>query len=113
MHEMSLCEGILDILEAEAEKQQFSRVKKLWLEIGDLAFVEIDALKFCYDMVVKNTVAHDSELVIEQIAAVAECQACSASMPVKTKYDACITCGSYELEVTEGDQMKIKEVEVE
>ena len=42
MHEMSLCEGVLQILEEHAKSQGFTRVKTVWLEIGCLAGVELD-----------------------------------------------------------------------
>ena len=113
MHEMSLCESILDILETEARNQSFNRVTKVLLEIGELAAVEIEAMHFCYDMVVKDTVADKSELVIREIPAIAKCRQCHEQMTVKTRYEACVACGSYELDVIMGDQMKIKELEVE
>ena len=113
MHEMSLCEGILEIMEAEAEKQQFQRIKKVWLQIGDLATVEIEALKFCYDVVVKNTLAQESELVIEHMPGKAWCMQCSQAVAVKTKFDACPDCGNYQLQLTQGEEMRIKELEVE
>ncbi|HID46416.1 MAG TPA: hydrogenase maturation nickel metallochaperone HypA, partial [Chromatiaceae bacterium] len=34
MHEMSLCEGVLQILRDHATTQGFTRVKTVWLEIG-------------------------------------------------------------------------------
>ena len=37
MHEMSLAEGVLQIIEDSAKSQNFSRVKTVWLEIGKLA----------------------------------------------------------------------------
>ncbi|HBO94385.1 MAG TPA: hydrogenase maturation nickel metallochaperone HypA, partial [Gammaproteobacteria bacterium] len=40
MHEMSLCESVLQIVEEEAARQRFSKVKWLQLEIGTLAGVE-------------------------------------------------------------------------
>ena len=44
MHEMSLCEGILQVLEDESQRQGFSQVKNIWLEIGELSGIEVDAL---------------------------------------------------------------------
>ena len=34
MHELSLCEGILQFLEDQASEQDYARVKTVWLEIG-------------------------------------------------------------------------------
>ena len=43
MHEMSLCEGILQTLEQQAEVQDYQKVRTVWLEIGALAGVEVEA----------------------------------------------------------------------
>ena len=40
MHEMALAEGVLQILEDQAQAQQFSKVKTVWLEIGELSHVD-------------------------------------------------------------------------
>jgi hydrogenase nickel incorporation protein HypA/HybF len=38
---------------------------------------------------------------------------CSKNVIVKQRFDECPDCGSYQLQVTSGDEMKIKELEVE
>jgi Zn finger protein HypA/HybF involved in hydrogenase expression len=48
MHEMSLAEGIIQLLEDQAKAQDFSRVKQVWLSIGELAGVEVEALDFAW-----------------------------------------------------------------
>ena len=37
MHEMALCESILQLVEENATTQGYSKVKKVWLEIGALS----------------------------------------------------------------------------
>lgn len=44
MHEMSLAENLLQILEASAETQNFRRVRGIVLEIGQLSAVEPEAM---------------------------------------------------------------------
>ena len=46
MHEMSLAEGVLAIIEEQAAKSGFARVKAVWLEIGALSGVETEAMRF-------------------------------------------------------------------
>ncbi|MEZ5537516.1 MAG: hydrogenase maturation nickel metallochaperone HypA [Thiolinea sp.] len=113
MHEMSLCEGILQIIEAEAEKQDFSVVKRVVLDVGSLSGVEIPALEFAFDVVMKGSVAEQASLEINQLAAQAWCMACAKSVTIENRYDACPDCGSYQLQVSSGDEMRIKELEVE
>ena len=113
MHEMSLCEGVLQVLETEAVKQGFRKVKAVWLEIGDLSSVESDAMLFSFDVVMRNTLADQATLNIIHVEGRAWCMKCSKSVTVKQRFDECPGCGSYQLQVTGGDEMKIKELEVE
>lgn len=113
MHEMAISESILGILEAEAARQKFARVKRVFLEIGPFSTIEPDALRFTFGVVTKGTVAENAGLDIETPQASAWCLACSASVPVAQRYDPCPMCGGHQLQITSGDEMRIKELEVE
>ena len=112
MHEMSICEGIVQVIEAQAAVQNYTRVKTVWLEIGALSGVEIEALKFCFDAVCRDTIAAGSSLHICEVPGRAWCMQCAKALAVTARYDPCPDCGSYQLQVTGGDEMKIKELEV-
>ncbi|PKF77691.1 hydrogenase maturation nickel metallochaperone HypA [Vibrio sp. vnigr-6D03] len=112
MHEMSICESIVQTLDQQAQQQSFSRVKTVCLEIGQLASVEIDALTFCFDVVANDTIAHGAELVIERVAGSAWCEPCQRTVALEARYSPCQYCGSFGLLLTGGDEMRIKEVEV-
>lgn len=113
MHELSLCEGILQILEDNAKSQGFNRVKTVWLEIGGLAGVEQSALRFNFDVVTRHSLAANAQLNIIDVPGQAWCMACAELVPVHQRYDACPNCGSHQLQVTAGEEMRIKELEVE
>ena len=113
MHEMSLCEGVLQILQTEAKNQGLTKVKTVWLEIGDLSSVEPDAMLFSFDVVTRNSLADGAKLEIIHVPGDAWCMQCSKNVPVKQRFDECPECGSYQLQITGGDEMKIKELEVE
>lgn len=113
MHEMSLSEGVLQVLEDSALAQGFAKVRTVWLEIGELAAVDKDAMRFCFDVVRKGTLADGARLEIVDVPGVAWCFACSATVGVRQRFDACPDCGGHQLQVTGGEEMKIKELEVE
>ena len=113
MHEMSLCEGILQVMQDESKSQGFKQVKNLWLEIGRLAGVEIEALRFSFVVVTKNTIADGAGLNIIDLPGNAWCMQCAETVEVSKRFDECPKCGSYQLQVTSGDEMRIKELEVE
>jgi len=113
MHEMSLAEGVLQLIEDSAKTQDFSRVKTVWLEIGQLAGVEAEAMKFCFDAVMRDSIAQDAELVIIELPGQAWCMACSNTVQVHALYDECPKCGGHQLQVTGGNEMRVKELDVE
>jgi hydrogenase nickel incorporation protein HypA/HybF len=113
MHEMSLCEGVVQLIEDQARTQNFNRVKTVWLEIGELAGVEIEAMRFSFSAVARDTVAEGSKLEIIDVPGRARCPACAHDIQVSARFDACPDCGHYPLEILAGEEMRIKELEVQ
>lgn len=113
MHEMSLCESILGILEHQALEQQYRKVKTVWLEIGALSSVEPDAMRFCFDAVMQGSLADRARLEIVHVQGQAWCLQCSQNVIIHQRYEACPVCGSFQLQINDGEQMRIKELEVE
>ncbi len=113
MHEMSLCEGVLQVLQENASSQGFSSVKTVWLEIGALSGVELDAMRFCFDAVMRDSLADKARLKIIEVPGKAWCMKCAKAVQVEQRFDQCPDCESYQLQVVSGDEMRIKELEVE
>jgi hydrogenase nickel incorporation protein HypA/HybF len=113
MHEMSLAEGVLQIIEDHARRQGFARVTAVSLEIGRLAGVEVEALRFAFDAVTRDTVAAGAQLLIDALPGHGWCLACSQAVEVEQLYDACPRCGEYQVQVTGGTEMRVKELAVE
>ena len=57
MHELSLCQGILDIIQERADADGFSRVTKVRLSIGALSHVDPKAISFGFDVTTRDTIA--------------------------------------------------------
>ncbi len=113
MHEMSLAEGVLQVIEDSARANGFTRVKTVWLEIGALAGVEVEAMRFCFDAVVKGTLADGTRLEIIETEGQGWCMPCSKTVPISQRYDPCPHCGGYQIQPTGGLELKVRELEVE
>ncbi|HEY3431153.1 MAG TPA: hydrogenase maturation nickel metallochaperone HypA [Rhodocyclaceae bacterium] len=113
MHEMSLAEGVLQLIEDAAKREGFQRVTAVWLEIGQLAAVETEALKFCFDAVTRNSVAEGAKLEIVDLPGQGWCMKCCATVAMSEHMGACPQCGSHQVQVTGGSEMRVKELEVE
>ncbi len=113
MHEMSLAESILEIVEDTARKQGFARVKEVRLEIGALSGVEIEALSFCMDVVLNGSVAEGARVELERVPGTGWCMQCGVSVPLDALYDPCPRCGGYQVQATSGTEMRVKDLLVE
>lgn len=112
MHEMSLAEGVLQIVEEAARVQNFSRVATVVLEIGQLSSVEPEAMRFCFDAVIRGSVAEGARLEIVNTPGKAWCMKCGKDVAVETRHDPCPHCDSFQLQITGGTEMRVKELEV-
>ena len=113
MHEMSLAESIVQLIEDAVRADGSSKVKAVWLEIGQLASVEKEALRFCFDAVANGSVAEGARLEIIETPGQAWCIKCEGNVVVSALYEPCPVCGSYQIQVTGGNEMRVKELEVE
>lgn len=112
MHELSLSEGVLALIEDAARRENFSRVAAVWLEVGRLSCIERDAMTFCFDAVARGSVAEGARLEFVDTPGSGWCMACARTVPIETQHDACPECGSYQVRVTGGTGMRVKELEV-
>lgn len=113
MHEMSLAEGVIQVLEQSAASEGFDRVKTVWLEIGQLSHVEPEAMRFCFDAVCRGTLAEGAQLEIIELPGTGWCHECSKEFAYQARYEPCPHCGGFQVQMTGGDEMRIKELEVE
>ena len=113
MHEMSIALSIIDAVVTKARQEQSRKVREIELEIGRVAGVQLESLKFCFSAAAKNTIAEGAELAIRETAPVGECQVCGKSFPVSDVYAKCEVCGSLNVRIISGRELLIKSITLE
>lgn len=113
MHELWLCNSILDIIKQQTTDKKCQKVKKIVLEIGQLAAIDRDALSFSFGVIVQGTIAENAELSIIEIPGEARCDSCQQIVPMKQYYEECQLCGNYSLSLIQGNELKVKSMVVE
>jgi len=113
MHEMSLAEGILDLIEDAARREGFGKVRTVFLEIGRLSSVEPEAMAFCFDAVVRGSRADGARLEIIAVPGAGLCLDCGRETMLEAVYDPCEHCGAAPVKVTGGTEMRVRELDVE
>ena len=114
MHEVSIAQGILGIITANAQKHGFRRVNSVSLRIGRASGVVIDALRFAFEIVRKDTIADNADLLIEEVPLGGVCLDCKNNFTTERDYILeCPLCGSVSFKITQGRELEIIELDVE
>jgi hydrogenase nickel incorporation protein HypA/HybF len=108
MHELGITQEILAIV---SEQSRGARVRRVVLEIGKLAAILPDALRFCFEVCSAGTVAEGAELQIHELPGRARCRECGAEVQLDQPFGRC-ACGSSDLDWLSGEELLIKEMEV-
>lgn len=108
MHELSIANAIV---EACAERASGSRVIRVRLEIGRLSGVLPDAVRFSFDVCARDTVVEGAALEIVETTGRAVCRDCDSEVTLVRLVGRC-GCGSANLRVIAGEELKVKEMEL-
>ncbi len=113
MHELSLLEGMVQGLQAEARREGFTRVHQVRLEVGRLSGAEPEALRFAFGPATEGTLAEGADLVILLVPGTGLCRACGAEVEIEARFDPCPACGEGFVDVTGGTELRIKDLDVD
>ncbi len=112
MHEMSLCEGMREVIIDQARQHNVDQIKTVRVELGRFAGVEKDALSFAFDIVMRGSPAEGAALVMLDLPGRAMCYDCVKEVEIDDRLDPCPDCGGGKLMPVGGDEMRIKDLEV-
>ncbi len=112
MHEMALAESVVQIVETQAKAAGSDKVLAVRLEIGALSHVAPEALSFCFDAVAAGSIAAGATLTIDRVPGRGWCHDCAAEVEIETLGAACPVCGGYRLQVSGGQDLRVKDMEV-
>jgi len=109
---MAIAESVLEIVLATARDSAAARVSTVWLELGALSQVEVRALAFCFDAVTRGSVAEGAALEIVTLPGEAWCMPCGDRVALAKLGEPCPRCGSFQLQVLSGEEMRVKEIAI-
>ena len=112
MHELAICQGLINEVERLAREHNAGRIDSVVLSIGPLAGVEPELLKRAFEIARLDTVAKNAELEIETGPVVVECRSCGASGEVQPNYLLCPSCGDWQVNMKQGDELLLLRLEV-
>lgn len=113
MHELSITQHVLKIVEEHAQKAGAKRVTVIHLVIGQLTGFVDDSIQFYFDLLSPGTLAAGARLDIQRIPAQLRCRACGQEFALVDKRWACPHCSAVGGEVVRGREFLIQSIEIE
>ncbi|HEX6913732.1 MAG TPA: hydrogenase maturation nickel metallochaperone HypA [Chitinophagaceae bacterium] len=107
MHELTIAESVLSIVEQAVPREKTITVTSVKLQVGELSGIEVESLKFALSVLRSDTIARDATFDIGIIPGEAECKGCKTVFAMHQYGDACPTCGNYDATVTKGREMQV------
>lgn len=113
MHEFSIVSSMFDILMKIAEENRLIKIEQVTLSVGKMRQIVPLAMETAFAAVAKDTIAEGAKLVLEYIPIKMRCATCGEEFDVNASIYVCPKCGSSRLELLQGQELIIKNIEGE
>jgi hydrogenase nickel incorporation protein HypA/HybF len=112
MHELSLAQNIVEIVEHHVLLEQRRSVKSIRIKVGELSGVVPDSLEFCFSAITAETSLSGASLEIERVPFMLLCERCNKTFVGDFGVVLCPDCDSNETIVLSGTEMQIVDIEL-
>jgi len=113
MHELAICQALMNQVESIAAERNASSVVSIVVGMGPLSGVEAQLLKHAYPVASAGTVAEGAELVIENLPVRIKCTECGNESDALPNKLVCKACGDWRTTLISGDELILMRVELE
>ena len=113
MHELSIAQSLIGLVESEAKKEGFARVLEIRLRMGEFSGIIPDCLREFFPIAAAGTRAEGAALVIETVPASFRCLACGYEGAIERRAAACPVCGSTAIRMISGREFFVENLKVE
>jgi hydrogenase nickel incorporation protein HypA/HybF len=112
MHELSVAQGIIDIVRDNVPAPDLHRVRSIHVRVGTMAGVMTESLSFCFAAVTADAGLPDARLTIETVPLTARCRSCGQTGEIEPYLFRCSFCEATDMEVVTGRELTVREVEL-
>lgn len=113
MHEMGIASSVLDAVRTEMQRYPGTYPCKVCLRVGEMAAIDAEAFRFCFEAITRETDLEPLELEIEFCPRRHRCLLCGRVFTVHDYVFCCPACASLQTECISGDELELAYLEVE
>jgi hydrogenase nickel incorporation protein HypA/HybF len=111
MHELSIAQNIVDILNDQMRIHRLSKIENVSLRVGVLRSVVIESLSFSFDVLTSGSPLEGARLQIEEVPLRGRCMECGQEVTLETWMDDCPHCRGPRMEIVSGKELDIVAIE--
>ncbi|MBM2816592.1 MAG: hydrogenase nickel insertion protein HypA [Ignavibacteria bacterium] len=112
MHEVSIARNIIEIVNSYLPATNNVSVKSVKVKVGAFTSILPDALRFGYEVLTCGTNLQDSILDILEVSLKVKCNICGSISGGEPSFLYCHSCGSHDVEIIEGTELNVSEIEI-
>ena len=111
MHELAICQALIEQVEDLARDNHAVSVETIWLQVGPLSGAEIPLLEHAYPLAAAGSIAENANLVIDTMPVRVHCKKSGEESEASTNRLICAVCGDYHTKLISGDEMVLSKLE--
>ena len=112
MHELAICQALMEQVERIAQEERADQVLSIHLAIGPLSGVESRLLEQAFSVARAGSIAASAELVIESMPVQVSCSQCGQLSDVLPSRLVCGHCGDWRTRLVSGDELELRNIEL-
>ena len=113
MHELSICQSMLKIVDQTMAQHEGAKLLKIFLDIGRGSTIEPILLREAFAVLTSEGPYDGTELVVNDIPISGQCRACQSEFTYEDLAFGCPGCGSTDIRITGGLELDIKALEID
>lgn len=113
MHELSVCQALLEEVTGIARRHGARAVERISVEVGPLAGIEPGLLTSAFEIARRGTCAAEAELSVAMLEIRVRCADCGVVSAAQPNCLLCAACGGYRIRVQQGAELRLRKIELD
>lgn len=110
---MGIANSVLEAVRTEMQRHPGTLPRKVGMRIGEMAAVDQESLRFCFDALNRDTAFESLQLEVEICPRRHRCLQCGRVLVVRDYDFRCPECASLDTKCIGGDELELLYLEVE
>lgn len=113
MHEYGVTKALVELCNAEAEKNDIKTIKKITIKIGKFTGFSPDSIEFYFEYLKENTSCAHARIAFIDVPIRISCRSCSKESVIEEPLLVCPHCGKSDIAVKTGREFFVESIEGE